>query len=62
VGNPGDVQSVGDGVSELRIPYGPGYRLYYTKTGATVVILLIGGDKSTQNSDIAKAKQLAAGL
>lgn len=62
LGNPGDVRPVGDGVSELRIPYGPGYRLYYTQTGVSIVVLLIGGDKSTQASDIAKAKQLAAGL
>lgn len=62
LGNPGDVRSVGDGVSELRIPYGPGYRLYYTQTDVSIVLLLIGGDKSTQTNDIAKAKQLAAEL
>jgi putative addiction module killer protein len=62
LGNPGDVKSVGEGVSEMRVPYGPGYRVYYTQFGERIVILLIGGDKSTQDSDIAKAKALAAGL
>ena len=62
LGNPGDVRSVGDGVVEMRIPYGPGYRVYYTQVGELIVILLIGGDKSTQDSDIAKAKSLASGL
>ena len=62
LGNPGDVRSVGDGVSEMRIPYGPGYRVYYAQVGELIVILLIGGDKSTQRSDIAKARTLAAGL
>jgi putative addiction module killer protein len=46
----------------MRVPYGPGYRVYYTQIGERIVILLIGGDKSTQDSDIAKAKALAAGL
>ncbi len=46
----------------MRIPYGPGYRLYYTQIGELIVVLLIGGDKSTQRSDIAKAQTLAAGL
>lgn len=58
-GNPGDVKSVGDGVSEMRIDVGPGYRLYFTRRGTRIVILLCGGDKGSQNSDIAKAKQLA---
>lgn len=58
LGNPGDVSPVGGGVSELRIDYGPGYRVYFARRGATVV-LLGGGDKQTQDSDIARAKFLA---
>jgi putative addiction module killer protein len=58
-GNPGDVEPVGDGVSELRINYGPGYRVYYTKRGTRYILLLAGGDKSTQDEDIRKAKRLA---
>jgi putative addiction module killer protein len=61
-GNPGDVKSVGGGVSELRIDYGPGYRLYFTKRGRAVVILLCGGDKSTQAKDIKLAIKLAKEL
>lgn len=61
-GNPGDVKSVGEGVSELRIPYGPGYRVYFKQFGQSVVILLAGGDKSSQSSDIKKALQLARNL
>lgn len=57
-GNLGDHKSVGDGVSELRIPFGPGYRVYYGMDGQTVVILLCGGDKSSQNADIRKAKEM----
>ena len=59
-GNPGDVQSIGKGVSELRINYGPGYRVYYIQRGMRYVLLLAGGDKSTQKNDIAKAQRLAA--
>jgi putative addiction module killer protein len=53
------VKPVGEGVSELRIDYGPGYRIYYVQRGNTVVILLCGGDKRTQNKDIRTAKQMA---
>lgn len=59
-GNPGDVEPVGQGVSELRIDYGPGYRVYFIKRGITFVLLLCGGDKKTQARDIARAKRLAA--
>jgi putative addiction module killer protein len=59
-GNAGDVRPVGEGVSELRIDYGPGYRVYFKKRGRTIVILLCGGDKSTQAADIKTAKRLAA--
>ena len=61
-GNPGDVKSVGEGVSELRIDYGPGYRVYYKRIGQTVVILLAGGDKRTQTRDIKTAHRLAQNL
>jgi len=59
LGNPGDVKAVGAGVSELRIAYGPGYRMYFIRQGNTVVVLLCGGDKSTQRRDIALAKKMA---
>jgi len=59
LGNPGDVKPVGGGVSEMRIDYGPGYRLYFIRKGETVVILLCGGDKSTQQYDIVRARHLA---
>lgn len=62
LGNPGDVQPVGEGVSELRIDYGPGYRVYYKKIGQKIVVLLAGGDKSTQGSDIKTALRLACNL
>jgi len=57
-GNPGDVEPIGGGVSEMRIHYGPGYRVYYKDTGREIVILLCGGDKSTQNKDIKRAKEI----
>lgn len=59
-GNPGDVQPVGEGVSELRINYGPGYRVYYVQRGRRFILLLAGGDKGTQDRDIAQAKRLNA--
>jgi putative addiction module killer protein len=58
-GNPGDVQPVGGGVSELRIHYGPGYRVYFMKSGKEVILLLAGGDKRTQSKDIRTALNLA---
>ncbi|MBI4559676.1 MAG: type II toxin-antitoxin system RelE/ParE family toxin [Candidatus Hydrogenedentes bacterium] len=61
-GNPGDVQPVGEGVSELRIDYGPGYRVYFKKRGRELIILLVGGDKSTQSKDIKTALRLARNL
>ncbi|OIP66089.1 MAG: addiction module antitoxin RelB [Nitrospirae bacterium CG17_big_fil_post_rev_8_21_14_2_50_50_9] len=61
-GNPGDVRPVGEGVSELRIDYGPGYRVYFTRRGRTVIILLAGGDKRTQAADIKTALRLARDL
>lgn len=59
LGNPGDVKPVGEGISELRVDYGPGYRVYFVAKGSELILLLIGGDKSTQDKDITKAKQLA---
>jgi putative addiction module killer protein len=61
-GNPGDVKPVGEGISELRIDYGPGYRVYFVKRGQAVIILLAGGDKSTQAKDIRTAIRLARNL
>ena len=61
-GNLGDTKPVGEGVAELRIPFGPGYRMYYTKRRNIVVILLLGGDKSTQEKDIKRAIQMAQDL
>jgi len=55
-GNSGDVKPIGEGVSEMRIDYGPGYRVYYKDTGKEIIILLCGGDKSTQEADIVRAK------
>jgi putative addiction module killer protein len=62
LGNYGDVKPVGEGVSELRIDYGPGYRVYFAQRGQTLVILLAGGDKHTQDQDIKTAQELARGL
>ena len=62
MGHFGDVAPVGQGVSELRIFYGPGYRVYFVQRNAVVVILLLGGDKSSQKADIAKAKEIARQL
>ena len=59
LGNPGDVRPVGGGVSEMRVDYGPGYRVYFVRRGDTVVVLLCGGDKRTQDRDIARAHGLA---
>jgi putative addiction module killer protein len=58
-GNLGVVKSVGEGVSEMKIDMGPGYRLYFTMRGQTVILLLCGGDKHTQNTDIMRAKDMA---
>ena len=62
LGNPGDVRPVGEGVSELRIDYGPGYRVYYKKIGQTIVVLLAGGDKRTQSKDVKTALRLSQNL
>ena len=58
-GNPGDVMPIGEGCSEMRIDYGPGYRVYYKETGREIIIMLCGGDKRTQDRDIARAKEIA---
>jgi len=62
LGNPGDVKPVGEGLSELRIDYGPGYRIYFVQRGQKLVILLAGGDKHTQDRDIKMALELAREL
>ena len=62
VGNPGDVKPVGEGVSELRVNYGPGYRVYFVQRNELYVVLLAGGDKSCQDRDIRQAKALARDL
>jgi len=61
-GNPGEAKPVGEGVSELRIDYGPGYRVYFRKRGRELIVLLAGGDKNTQASDIKTALRLARNL
>ena len=61
-GNPGDVKSVGEGIREIKIRYGPGYRVYFVQRGKLLIVLLCGGDKSSQSTDIQQAKVLAAGL
>lgn len=60
LGNPGDVEPVGEGISEMRIHYGPGYRVYFKRRGEDLIIILAGGIKSTQDRDIAQAKLLAS--
>jgi putative addiction module killer protein len=62
LGNPGDVRPVGEGVSELRVDFGPGYRIYFIKKADLYVVLLAGGDKSSQSADINKARALAREL
>lgn len=59
-GNPGQVKDVGRGVSELKIDYGPGYRVYFAQRGPVLILLLCGGDKSTQRRDIKRAIEIAA--
>ncbi|MBL8125747.1 MAG: type II toxin-antitoxin system RelE/ParE family toxin [Pyrinomonadaceae bacterium] len=62
LGSPGDVKSVGQGVSEMKIDYGPGYRVYFIRKGSELIVLLAGGDKGSQSSDIQKALRLAKEL
>jgi len=59
LGNIGDVKPVGEGISELRLNYGPGYRVYFAQRGSQLIVLLAGGDKTTQSADIKKAKKIA---
>ena len=62
LGSVGDAKAIGGGISELRIDYGPGYRVYFTRRGTEIILLLSGGDKSRQQADIAKARKLATNL
>jgi len=62
LGNPGDVKPVGEGISELRVDYGPGYRVYFAQKADVLVVLLAGGDKATQDRDIRQSKALARDL
>ncbi len=62
LGNFGDCEAVGEGVSEMRVHHGPGYRMYFIRKGATVYLLLTGGDKASQRRDIKRAKELAKAL
>ena len=62
LGNPGDVRPIGEGVSEIRIDYGPGYRVYFVRRGEELIVLLAGGDKDSQERDIRRALELARGL
>lgn len=61
-GNPGDAKSVGGGIVEMRIDYGPGYRVYYMERGKALIVILCGGDKATQKRDIERARAIAAEL
>lgn len=60
LGNAGDVRPIGDGLSEMRIDYGPGYRVYFKQVGSVLILLLCGGDKGSQQKDIEEARQIAA--
>jgi len=62
LGNPGDVEPVGEGISEMRIHYGPGYRVYFVRRGQTLIVLLCGGDKASQDRDIKAARKMAKEL
>lgn len=61
-GNPGQIKPIGSGVIEMKIDFGPGYRVYFKQTGRTIILILCGGDKSTQTKDIRRARQIAASL